>query len=160
MPAEARQSRVCEKEGPLALDHRTIVIVQRGLMFLVSSRSIRAFFDMCQYISSHAAYIQVVFLQGSSVATAELWPKKIFLLSLFSSIMTLNFGVSQCANGLTVKQNLVLVLCALMLLTEQLVKLISGQMGFRIPVAVVLVLQVVLNLGFPEVFPGLDANLG
>jgi class 3 adenylate cyclase len=61
--------------------------------------------------------------------------------------MTLNFGVSQCANGLTVKQNLVLVLCALMLLTEHLVKLISGQMGFRIPVAVVLVLQVVLNLG-------------
>ena len=49
--------------------------------------------------------------------------------------MTLNFGVSQCANGLTVKQNLLLVLCAL---TEQLVKLISGQMGFRIPVAVVL----------------------
>ena len=37
MPAEARQSRVCEKEAPLALDHRTIVIVQRGLMFLVSS---------------------------------------------------------------------------------------------------------------------------
>ena len=37
MPAEARQSRVCEKEGPIALDHRTIVIVQRGLMFLVSS---------------------------------------------------------------------------------------------------------------------------
>ncbi len=36
MPAEARQSRVCEKEAPLALDHRTIVIVQRGLMFLVS----------------------------------------------------------------------------------------------------------------------------
>ena len=61
--------------------------------------------------------------------------------------MTLNFGVSQCANGLTVKQNLVLVLCALTLLTEQLVKLISGQMGFRIHVAVVLVLQVVLNLG-------------
>ena len=36
MPA-ARQSKVCEKEAPLALDHRTIVIVQRGLMFLVSS---------------------------------------------------------------------------------------------------------------------------
>ena len=37
MPAVGRQSRVCEKEAPLALDHRTIVILQRGLMFLVSS---------------------------------------------------------------------------------------------------------------------------
>ena len=37
MPAADRESRVCEKEAPLALDHRTIVIVQRGLMFLVSS---------------------------------------------------------------------------------------------------------------------------
>ena len=61
--------------------------------------------------------------------------------------MTLNFGVSQCANGLTVKQNLVLVLYALILLAQQLMKLISGQMGFKIHVAVVLVLQVVLNLG-------------
>ena len=37
MPAVGRESRVCEKEAPLALDHRTIVIVQRGLMSLVSS---------------------------------------------------------------------------------------------------------------------------
>ena len=79
--------------------------------------------------------------------TAELWPKQIFLLASFSASMTLHFGISQCANGLTVKQNLVLVLCALILLTDQLMKLISGQMGFRIHVAVVLVLQVVLNLG-------------
>ena len=37
MPAAGRESGVCEKEAPLALDHRTIVIVQRGLMSLVSS---------------------------------------------------------------------------------------------------------------------------
>jgi hypothetical protein len=37
MPAAGRESRVREKEAPLALDHRTIVIVQRGLMLLVSS---------------------------------------------------------------------------------------------------------------------------
>ena len=45
MPAADRESRVCEKEAPLALDHRTIVIVQRGLMFLVSSPIHTIFFD-------------------------------------------------------------------------------------------------------------------
>ncbi len=44
MPAAVRHSRVCEKEAPLALDHRTIVIVQRGLMFLVSSPIHTSFF--------------------------------------------------------------------------------------------------------------------
>jgi class 3 adenylate cyclase len=88
-----------------------------------------------------------MFLQASSVVTAELWPKQMFLLSSFSASMTLHFGMSQCVNGLTVKQNLVLVLYALILLVQQLMKFISGQMGFSIHVAVVLVLQVVLNLG-------------
>jgi class 3 adenylate cyclase len=46
-----------------------------------------------------------------------------------------------------VKQNLVLVLYALILLAQQLIKLIYGQMGFSIGVALTLVLQVVLNLG-------------
>jgi class 3 adenylate cyclase len=88
-----------------------------------------------------------MFFQGSSVVTAELWPKQMFLLASFSASMTLHFGISQCANGLTVKQNLVLVLYALLLLAQQLMKLISGQMAFRNQVAVVLVLQVFLNLG-------------
>ena len=79
--------------------------------------------------------------------TAELWPKQMFLLASFSASMTLHFGISQCANGLTVKQNLVLVLYALLLLAQQLMKLMSGQMAFRNQVAVVLVLQVFLNLG-------------
>jgi class 3 adenylate cyclase len=88
-----------------------------------------------------------MFFQGSSVVTAELWPKKIFLLATFSASMTLHFGMSQCANGLTVKQNLVLVLYSLILLVPQLMKLIYGQMRFSNHLAVVLVLQVVLNLG-------------
>jgi class 3 adenylate cyclase len=54
--------------------------------------------------------------------------------------------MSQCANGLTVKQNLVLVLYALILLAQQLMKFISGQMGFSI-MSLTLVIQVVLNLG-------------
>ena len=49
MPAAVRHSRVCEKEAPLALDHRTVVIVLRCFMCLVSSRTIPTFFDMCQY---------------------------------------------------------------------------------------------------------------
>jgi class 3 adenylate cyclase len=93
------------------------------------------------------ACVQVMFFQGSSVVTAELWPKQIFLLASFSASMTLHFGMSQCANGLTVKQNLVLVVYALILLAQLLMKLISGQMGFSLHAAVVVVLQVVLNLG-------------
>jgi class 3 adenylate cyclase len=78
--------------------------------------------------------------------TAELWPKQIFLLASFSASMTLHFGMSQCANGLTLKQNLVLVLYALILLAQQLMKFISGQMGFKLHVAIVMVLLVILNL--------------
>jgi class 3 adenylate cyclase len=88
-----------------------------------------------------------MFFQGSSVVTAELWPKQTFSLGTFSASMTLHFGVSQCANGLTVKQNLVLVLYALILLAQQLMKLISGQMGFNFYLTIVLVSQVALNLG-------------
>ena len=37
MPSAGGQSSVCEKKAPKALNHQTIVIVQRGLMLLVSS---------------------------------------------------------------------------------------------------------------------------
>jgi class 3 adenylate cyclase len=87
-----------------------------------------------------------MFFQGSSVVTAELWPKQTFILGTFSASMTLHFGISQCANGLTVKQNLVLVLYALILLAQQLMKLISGQMGLNVNLTIVLVSQVVVNL--------------
>jgi class 3 adenylate cyclase len=88
-----------------------------------------------------------MFLQGLSVATAEQWPKHIFFLSSFSASMTLHFGTSHGANGLTFKQNLVLVVYALILLAQSLMKLISGQMSLSVPVIAILVLQVVLNLG-------------
>jgi hypothetical protein len=116
------------------------------LMFLVSSPIHTSFFRRVP-IRLHAACVQVMFFQGSSVVTAELWPKQIFLLGSFSASMTLHFGMSQCANGLTVIQNLALVLYALILLAPQLMRLISGQMGFRIHLTIVLVSLVVLNLG-------------
>jgi len=59
---------------------------------------------------------------------------------------TLNFGVSHTVNGLSELQNAVLVLYSILMLVQQLIKIISGQLLLRFDLTVIFLSHVALNL--------------
>ena len=75
-----------------------------------------------------------------------MWPRHSFILAWFSAGVTLNFGVSHSVNGLTELQNAVLVLYSILMLVQQLIKIISGQLLPRFDLCVIFVSHVALNL--------------
>jgi hypothetical protein len=74
------------------------------------------------------------------------WPRHSFILAWFSAGVTLNFGVSHSVNGLTELQNAVLVLYSILMLVQQLVKVISGQLLPRHDLSMIFLSHVALNL--------------
>jgi hypothetical protein len=64
----------------------------------------------------------------------------------FPSEGTLNFGVSHSVNGLSELQNAVLVLYSILMLVQQLIKIISGQLLLRFDLPVIFLSHVALNL--------------
>ena len=75
-----------------------------------------------------------------------MWPRHSFILAWFSAGVTLNFGVSHSVNGLTELQNAVLVLYSILMLVQQLVKVISGQLLPRHDLSMIFLSHVALNL--------------
>jgi hypothetical protein len=59
---------------------------------------------------------------------------------------TLNFGVSHTVNGLSERQNAVLVLYSILMLVQQLIRIISGQLLNRFELTFIFLSHVALNL--------------
>jgi hypothetical protein len=74
------------------------------------------------------------------------WPRHSFILAWFPAEGTLNFGVSHSVNGLTEHQNAVLVLYSILMLSQQLIKLISGQLLAKFDLCVIFLTHVAMNL--------------
>ena len=75
-----------------------------------------------------------------------MWPRHSFILAWFSAGVTLNFGVSHSVNGLTELQNAVLVLYSILMLVQQLIRIISGQLLNRFELTFIFLSHVALNL--------------
>ena len=71
------------------------------------------------------------------LASADVW---------FPAGVTLNFGVSHSVNGLSEVQNAVLVLYSFLMLVQQLMKIISGQLLHRFELTLGFLSHVALNL--------------